>query len=259
MTKLFLFDLDGTLISSYMEEQDKDFNTWRVLWGRKEYLQHILSKGHKIGIVTNQGAVAFGYVSKEQAEAKIKAVLVALDLPTDTPIYVCYADARSKDTRYSDPAQCARRKPSGAMIKEAMVDAGIEANDVIYVGDMESDMQAAADVGVRYVDADEFFSRPVAWEVRDGWAIRPSDGKRFSVEKTRTNRGHNLYSQLGGNEAAINEVTRRLSVRVVEAWGLLDDSSPWGIVETSLDGGDWQREASPNDDWEGGQYVLSGY
>src|SRR5437763_15493223 len=131
-TFLFLFDLDGTLISSYMDEPNRDFHTWRVLPGRAAYLRHILARGHKIGVITNQGAVAFGYVSEDAARSKISAAIAALELPADTPVYVCFADARSRDPRYNDPAQAARRKPCGAMIVEAMVSASVGADETVF-------------------------------------------------------------------------------------------------------------------------------
>lgn len=248
---LFIFDLDGTLISGYMDSPGRNYDSWQPLPRRAAYLRHIISRGHTIAVATNQGAVAFGYVSERDARAKIAAALAALGQP-DAPVYVCFADARSTDARYSDPAQAARRKPSPAMLQEAMANAGASAADTIYVGDRPEDEQAAAAAGVRYVDAEEFFSRPVGWDIVDGAAIRPSDARRFSVETTRTTAGYELYRQLGGDVQAIAETARRVQVRVTRAWGDLDDESPAGVIEVSIDGGPWIEE--------GGDlaYILSG-
>jgi D-glycero-D-manno-heptose 1,7-bisphosphate phosphatase len=156
---LFIFDLDGTLISSYMENDNKEYNIWMPLPDRIAYLAHIRSRGHQVAIVTNQAGVAFGFVTEKQAQEKIAAALKALHLPADTPVHVCYADSRSRDPRYNDPAQVARRKPGSAMLVEAMMSAGVSAADAIYIGDRHEDKQAAAAAGVRYVDASEFFTR----------------------------------------------------------------------------------------------------
>lgn len=149
---LYAFDLDGTLISSYMDNPGKDYHTWSVLPGRVEMLRQLHSAGHTIAIISNQGGVAFGMVSEADWQQKIDAV--ASQFPIDA-VFVCFADVRSRDPRYSDPAQVARRKPSGAMLKEAIEFFG--ANDVIYVGDRPEDEQAASDAGVPFVWSQEFF------------------------------------------------------------------------------------------------------
>ena len=55
---LVLFDLDGTLISSYMEAPDRRYDAREVLPGRREKLARLLIEGHRVGIATNQAGVA---------------------------------------------------------------------------------------------------------------------------------------------------------------------------------------------------------
>lgn len=168
---MMLFDLDGTLIRSYMERVDKRYDVVELLPGVLERLEEL---DEDIAIVTNQGSVAFGYQSEQDVIAKLKRVGSALDyfnisLFTETferyttgidgqyamlPIYVCYSDKRSPDPRYQDAR---RRKPSGAMITEALRNAGQAAAGSFYVGDREEDKQAAADAGVGFLWAKDFF------------------------------------------------------------------------------------------------------
>ncbi len=183
---LYLFDLDGTLISSYMDTPNRNFNHWQVLPGRRERIAELVAEGHQIGIITNQAGVAYGFIDREQAREKLLRVAGALGyagvqlhsdagdpshwstyafMPDDwqpitrreLPIFVCY----DKDGP--------RRKPNGRMIEEAVDDAQIDyfTGDedtisfadvpVLYVGDRPEDEQAAVNAGVPFQWAQEFF------------------------------------------------------------------------------------------------------
>lgn len=164
---LHLFDLDGTLISSYMENADKDYNKWTLLPGRKEHLSLLLAEGHTIAIVTNQGGVAFGKITELDWQHKIFAVLKQLDLVDqevvgNVGVYVCFADGRSPLAKYRTPIQVARRKPSPAMLQEAMRDFPDAAlRGVMMVGDREEDREAALAADVQFEYADAYFAASV--------------------------------------------------------------------------------------------------
>jgi D-glycero-D-manno-heptose 1,7-bisphosphate phosphatase len=146
-----LCDLDGTLITSYMDTPDKAYARWYVLPGRVARLATQLAAGHQLGILTNQGGVAFGRVSERQAVTTIAAALVAMPLPAETPVAVCYADPRSTIARSADRAQAARRTPSGAMIRELVAaDPAAAATGLLLVGDRPEDAAAAAAAGVAF-------------------------------------------------------------------------------------------------------------
>jgi len=153
---LIICDLDGTLISSYMGTPNRRYNDWHVLPGRVEMLAALGEQGHRIAIATNQAGVAFGHVTESQARRKIAAALVALGLPDDTPIAVCFAHPQAKSYRYRNRAELGRRKPSGAMLRELMDAAGAH-EDVVYVGDRPEDRQAARDARIAFRWAGEFF------------------------------------------------------------------------------------------------------
>ena len=155
---LYLFDLDGTLITSYMDAADRNYNIWEVLPGRSERIETLLAAGNRVGIVTNQAGVAHGHISEGDVRAKLHQVATALGFEGVTihdggvahmtgagelPVWVCYDDARGRDPRYRRGA--GRRKPSGAMIREAMGE--FATYGVLYVGDREEDYAAARDAG----------------------------------------------------------------------------------------------------------------
>lgn len=190
---LFLFDLDGTLVSSYMDRPNKDFHAWELLPGRAEKIRQLRNedgKYHTIQLVSNQGGVAFGLVSEEDVQRKFAEVADALgyahvwiwdgspeqprEITLDRPAsvlpssgvlecYVCYSDSRSKNPQYRKGVE--RRKPSGQMIREALAsDAKAggyshqNLSSVIYVGDRPEDEAAARDASVAFSWAEEFFS-----------------------------------------------------------------------------------------------------
>lgn len=153
---LYLFDLDGTLISSYMDNPDKDYHRWEPLPGRGRRIRELRDAGHIVGIVSNQAGVAFGLITEHDWEIKIAGVCHRLRIDREA-VYVCFADARSKDSRYNDIRQIVRRKPSGAMIVEAMQRWGYGASETIYVGDQHEDMGAARDAGVAFQWVGDFF------------------------------------------------------------------------------------------------------
>ena len=152
---LYLFDLDSTLIAGYMD--GGDYSHVEALPGRIEKLAALRQAGHAVGIVTNQGGIAFGYNSEGDFEAKLAKSLQALGLAANTPYRVCYHHPKASLDQYRDEAGCARRKPSGAMIKELMQELGYSANQTMFIGDRPEDEQAADDAGVGFAWEREFF------------------------------------------------------------------------------------------------------
>lgn len=156
---LVLFDLDGTLISLYMDSPDHAYDRWQVLPGRRERLAQLQANGHQLGIVTNQAGVAFGYVTEDQVNEKLAEVVQALGIPQNTPIAVCFAHPDASLLQYRSPSEVARRKPSGRMIRELIGQYPAQTvHGVVYIGDLPDDAAAAADANVLFVPAGVFFS-----------------------------------------------------------------------------------------------------
>lgn len=168
---LYLFDMDGTLISSYMDNPDRNYHVWQLLPGRAGRIQQLIAAGHQIGIVSNQGGVAFGLISEQDVVQKLGQVAAQLGFASfwlhdggqpmragwDSPAldcFVCYNDPRSKRAAYQDAS---RRKPSGAMLREAMAAYGVSAADTHFIGDRPEDDAAARDAGADFSWAKDFF------------------------------------------------------------------------------------------------------
>lgn len=158
---LYLFDLDGTLIRSFLREGDAehDYDDVEILPGRLERLRELASEDHYtgFGLVTNQAGVAMGYQTPEQVHAKIGRVLTELEFffghPFSVHIAMHHPNARLEQWKADD----GRRKPGGGMIVEAIRAHIVMREDTVFVGDMVTDMEAAAEAEVTYVDAAEFF------------------------------------------------------------------------------------------------------
>jgi D-glycero-D-manno-heptose 1,7-bisphosphate phosphatase len=163
---LYLFDLDDTLISGFMDNPDRDYDRWEVLPGRKAKLQQLILRGDTCCIVTNQGGVAFGFVSEDQADAKIDAAVRKLGLapvrsdgdPPKRTAFACYHHEKGTVEPWNDPVGAARRKPSPAMLLEAMREhSKAAALGVLYIGDRTEDEEAARRASVPFQWAHVFF------------------------------------------------------------------------------------------------------
>lgn len=158
---LIMFDLDGTLITSYMDLPDRDYHTWQVLPGRRERLAALMAAGHQLGIATNQAGVAFGHVSEAEVHARLRDVVRALGLPADTPALACFGHPNARIGRYRRAEQIRCRKPDGHMLREIMAHyPAAAAEGVIYVGDRPDDEGAARDAGALFALAEPFFHDP---------------------------------------------------------------------------------------------------
>lgn len=173
---LYLFDIDGTLIESFMNDLTIPYDDVVLMPGRAERLAGLRDDGHQLALVTNQGGVAFGYQTEEQVVLKLCRVLDALDFPADGALrplctgwrddivlnpsqcYVSLGHPNAKHLAYRTSPEDTWRKPGRGMICRAMDDYGAFPYQTIYVGDMASDATAAAAALVAYAHADEFFA-----------------------------------------------------------------------------------------------------
>ena len=172
---LICFDMDGTLIRPYMDDPEKRYDLVEPLPGRVEKVRRLVTKGYAVCIVTNQGGVAFGHNTEDQADAKIDKVVQLFQIrsprnggdPEPRHAFACFSHPDGK-APWNDPVDAARRKPSGEMIWEAMTQWPRHAAEgVLMVGDRPEDREAAQNARVAIMDADEFFGREDLPEIGD--------------------------------------------------------------------------------------------
>lgn len=159
---VYAFDVDGTLVKSFMRDAGggaiQEYDLVEALPGRKEKIAGLMLRPATAGfaLVTNQGGVAFGFQTEAQVYRKLGLVLAEFRFFHGARVSVHVAlnhpNAKNPGYRYDDP----RRKPGPGMLQEVKVEHATE--DLIYIGDMDSDRLAAKAAGVEYIDQKEFFS-----------------------------------------------------------------------------------------------------
>jgi D-glycero-D-manno-heptose 1,7-bisphosphate phosphatase len=156
--ELYIFDVDGTLIRSFLREgaPREEYDRVEALPGRVEKLHELHLGGAKLALATNQGGVAFGYQTEEQVARKLAAVLALFEVPMT--LHVAYGHPKATVTEYRKREHVRRRKPSCVMLVDAMFVAGVPPARAMFVGDHDTDEEAARRAGCAYRDAEEFFA-----------------------------------------------------------------------------------------------------
>jgi len=162
-----IFDVDGTLTEITPEALKKfpkmvspySLGQQRPLPGVVEKLAELKEAGIRMAIATNRGGVAWGFQKLKDAEAIAHEAAAMCGIPEAT-IYLCPYHAKAKgwfrNKKYAKEHDC--RKPRPGMLLQAMEEAGFGPEETIFVGDYETDEQAAENAGVRFFWAEEFFS-----------------------------------------------------------------------------------------------------
>jgi D,D-heptose 1,7-bisphosphate phosphatase len=138
-------DRDGTLIRDvgYLRRADQI----EILPGVPAALRLLHDHGFKLVVVTNQSAVARGWVSEQDVD-RINQTLVA-ELGAQgarlDAIYYCPHHPVEGKGVYKQVCSC--RKPNTGMIERACMELGLNPCDSYVVGDQEHDIELAGRVG----------------------------------------------------------------------------------------------------------------
>ncbi len=185
---LYIFDKDGTLVGGGPGNRPPNKpSEQHPLPGVVEKLAALRKSGHKIAIATNQGGVAWGYISLSTAYRL--AHDAADKVGGVDAVAVCPYDERAHGPkarpRYARPSR--RRKPAPGMLLDLMRRLGSRPEETVYVGDDDVDRQAAEAAGVRFIWARDFFapiprfrytfSGGMCWECPDHRAATAAEGE----------------------------------------------------------------------------------
>jgi HAD superfamily hydrolase (TIGR01662 family) len=131
-----LFDRDGTLVHDVPYNGDPE----RVapVPGARESLDRLRAVGVRVGVVTNQSGVGSGRITVDQVEA-VNARVEELLGPFDVWRYC----------PHSRDEGCDCRKPAPGMVKDACATLGVDPARCVVVGDIGSDLEAAAAAGAQ--------------------------------------------------------------------------------------------------------------
>jgi len=152
--QLLLLDRDGTLNRSLGDRPPNHPHEIELLPGVGRKLHRLASMGWRLVIVSNQGGVAFGYLTLRQAWATHRAVLDALPVRIKAS-YLCPHHPRGTEALYA--IDCPNRKPAPGALLDAMARFQAEPEECLFVGDRDSDCEAAAAAGIDFAWAREFF------------------------------------------------------------------------------------------------------
>ncbi len=142
-------DRDGTIVA------DVDYLTrpeeLRLLPGAAEALRLLRAAGYLLILVTNQSAIARGWLTEEDLEAihrRLNEMLAA----SGTGIDACYHCPHLPDGEVGRYAvECSCRKPEPGLLQRAAREWGIDTAQSWAVGDSERDVEAGRRAGCRTV------------------------------------------------------------------------------------------------------------
>ena len=144
---LVLFDRDGTLVHDVPYNGDPALV--RPVEGARAALDRLRFLGVRVGLVTNQSGVASGRITIEQGEA-VNARVEELLGPFDV-VQLC---------PHGPDDGCACRKPAPGMVKAACAELGVDPAVCVVVGDIASDVEAAAAAGAAGILVPTAATRP---------------------------------------------------------------------------------------------------
>jgi histidinol-phosphate phosphatase family protein len=136
--KAVLFDRDGTLIKDVPYNGDP--HRVEPVPTAARALDHLRANGVRTGVITNQSGVARKLITPEQVSqvnARVEHLLGTFDTWQICP--------------HGPEDGCRCRKPAPGMVFAACAALDLSTDDVVVIGDIESDMTAARNAGARSV------------------------------------------------------------------------------------------------------------
>jgi histidinol-phosphate phosphatase family protein len=153
-----LFDRDGTLVEDVPYNGDPQ--RVRLRPGAARAVAELRAWGIPVGLVTNQSGIGRGLIRRADADA-VNRRAAALVGGLDT-VQVC---------EHRDEDRCGCRKPQPGLVLAASRALDVEPSRCVVIGDIGSDMRAAAAAGARGVLVPNGATRPE--EVAEAVEVAP--------------------------------------------------------------------------------------
>jgi|DewCreStandDraft_4_1066084.scaffolds.fasta_scaffold92869_3 D-glycero-D-manno-heptose 1,7-bisphosphate phosphatase len=144
-TRAVFLDRDGVINSDkdlyYVTHPDQ----FILNEGIGEFLRRLQDAGYLLIIITNQGGIAKGLYTHQTLEKIHRKMLHQLESygVHITEIYYC--------PHHPDYGKCLCRKPESLLIEKALARFHINPDTSFFIGDRESDIQAAIKAGIKPV------------------------------------------------------------------------------------------------------------
>lgn len=154
--KLIIFDVDGTLTATQSGATfRKTADDWIWLPSRLTKLRELKEAGTELAVATNQGGVAFGYMSEDDIRRELSIMCNQANI---TYLWVCYAHPKASVEGYAEEIDLFDRKPSPGMLMKAMLKERVTVRETLFVGDRDEDEVAAKAAGIDFMWAEDFFA-----------------------------------------------------------------------------------------------------
>lgn len=146
MIKLIIFDRDDTLnIDDGFTYKLSDL---RLMTGAKRVCEFVLDQGFSYAIATNQSGIGEGYYQEDDMRRFNRALFDKLDLDySDDKVAFCPHPREMI-------ARCGCRKPSPYLLLDLCVRFGVSPSEAVFIGDSETDAQAAERAGCHFIYVD---------------------------------------------------------------------------------------------------------
>jgi D-glycero-D-manno-heptose 1,7-bisphosphate phosphatase len=157
--KLFIFDADDTLRRTVLPGKPCPHRPgeWVLMPGVRQMLSRVewgSPEGPFLGIASNQDQVAYGHLTLDMARTLLRdlARTAAGFEPAEPALQLCPHPLEQ---------DCACRKPKPGMLRAIMEYYGVPPGDTLYVGNHETDRDAAARAAANFCWSSEFFGQQV--------------------------------------------------------------------------------------------------
>ena len=211
--RLLFLDRDGTLNRSLGQRPPNTPQEVTLLPHVGPTLSRWVDEGWQLVIVTNQGGVAAGYISAEQAHAIQQQVIELLPVRV-AAAYLCPHLPGAAVPHYD--LDCPNRKPRPGFILQALRRFRAQPEDCLFVGDSITDQEAARAAHVPFRWADQFFERPIdrGMQTEEGswFGVRQAPAGEGRLELVALERG----TQIGSLTLSMPETTEAPEGGVVD-------------------------------------------
>ncbi len=163
--KLIIFDVDDTLVRRDTEQPLPEVEAWFAI-NRNKYNFAIASNQGGVGLRHWMEIGEFGEPSKYPTEDDAKSRIRRIGLMfwiTNINMAFAYQSKRGnwsptpEGKEHDTSWRMRHRKPDIGMLNRAMLKAGVKASETMFVGDLETDQQAAIKAQIKFEFAREFF------------------------------------------------------------------------------------------------------
>lgn len=141
--KLIILDRDG-VINHDSDNYIKSAGEWIPISGSLEAIAKLNNTGYKVAIATNQSGIARGYYTikiLDKMHQKMQSLLSEIGGTID---YIAYCPHGPDDN-------CSCRKPKPRMLLNIAEKFSIKTENIIFIGDTITDMQAANAANIGFV------------------------------------------------------------------------------------------------------------